>query len=75
MNRHQLATLLSLAGEQGFSGRKRLQKVVFLLQQAGCDLGCHFTLQPFGPYSLDVAHAIDEMVAAGLVIETGKQLP
>lgn len=71
MNRHQLATLISWAGEQGFSGRKRLQKVVFFLQQAGCNLGCHYTLHHFGPYSRDVADACDEMVAAGLVIETG----
>ncbi len=71
MNRHQLATLLSWAGEQGFSGRKRLQKVVFFLQQAGCDLGCHYTLHHFGPYSRDVADACDEMVAAGLIQETG----
>ncbi len=71
MNRHQLATLISWAGEQGFSGRKRLQKVVFFLQQAGCDLRCHYTLHHFGPYSRDVAHACDEMVAAGLVIEDG----
>lgn len=71
MNRHQLATLLSWAGDQGFPGRKRLQKVVFFLQQAGCDLGCHYTLHHFGPYSRDVAEACDEMVAAGLVIEKG----
>jgi uncharacterized protein YwgA len=71
MNRHQLATVLSWAGEQGFSGRKRLQKVVFFLQQAGCDLGCHYTLHHFGPYSRDVAGACDEMVAAGLIEETG----
>lgn len=71
MNRHQLATLLSWAGEQGFSGRKRLQKVVFFLQQAGCNLGCHYTLHHFGPYSRDVADACDEMVAAGLIEEKG----
>lgn len=71
MNRHQLATLLSWAGEHGFSGRKRLQKVVFFLQQAGCDLECHYTLHHFGPYSRDVADTCDEMVAAGLVEETG----
>ncbi len=71
MNRHQLATLLSWAGEQGFSGRKRLQKVVYFLQQAGCKLECHYTLHHFGPYSRDVADACDEMVAAGLVIENG----
>ncbi|MCB1100475.1 MAG: hypothetical protein KDN22_33235 [Verrucomicrobiae bacterium] len=71
MNRHQLATLLSWSGEEGFPGRKRLQKVVFFLQQAGCDLQCHYTLHHFGPYSRDVADTCDEMVAAGLVEETG----
>ncbi len=73
MNRHQLATILSWAGDQGFSGRKRLQKVVFFLQKAGCDLGCQYTLHHFGPYSRDVADACDEMVAAGLITETGGQ--
>lgn len=71
MNRHQFATLLSWAGDQGFSGRKRLQKVVFFLEQAGCDLGCHYTLHHFGPYSRDVADTCDEMVAAGLIEESG----
>lgn len=69
MNRLQLATLLSWAGDQGIKGRKRLQKVVYLLQQAGCNLDCQFTLHYFGPYSRDVADACDEMVAAGLVDE------
>lgn len=69
MNRLQLATLLSWAGESGVQGRKRLQKVVYFLQQAGCPLDCAYTLHHFGPYSLDVAHACDEMVAAGLIKE------
>lgn len=71
MNRLQLATLLSWAGDMGIQGRKRLQKVVFFLQQAGCSLDCQYTLHYFGPYSRDVADACDEMVAAGLVVETG----
>jgi len=71
MNRLQLATLLSWAGDQGLQGRKRLQKVVYLLQQAGCPLGCRFTLHHYGPYSRDVADACDEMVAAGLLEEEG----
>ncbi len=70
MNRLQLATLLSWAGESGVQGRKRLQKVVFFLQQAGCPLECHYSLHHFGPYSRDVADICDEMVAAGLVQET-----
>lgn len=70
MNRLQLATLLSWAGDRGLQGRKRLQKVVFFLQQAGCPLGCHYTLHHFGPYSRDVADICDEMVAAGLIDES-----
>lgn len=69
MNRLQLATLISWAGRSGLQGRKRLQKVVFFLQEAGCHLDCRFTLHHFGPYSRDVADACDEIVAAGLVEE------
>ena len=72
MNRLQLATLLSWAGEAGIQGRKRLQKVVFFLQQAGCELDCRYTLHHFGPYSRDVADACDEMVAAGLIEEKAR---
>ena len=71
MNRLQLATLLSWAGDNGLHGRKRLQKVVFFLQEAGCPLDCRYTLHHFGPYSRDVADRCDEMVAAGLIDETG----
>ncbi|MBI1311119.1 hypothetical protein GC176_07405 [bacterium] len=71
MNRLQLATLISWAGERGIEGRKRLQKVVFFLQQAGCPLDCQYTLHYYGPYSRDVADACDEMVTARLVTETG----
>lgn len=70
MNRLQLATLLSWAGEKGLEGRKRLQKLVFFLQQAGCPLQCQYMLHHYGPYSRDVADACDEMVAAGLIEET-----
>lgn len=71
MNRLQLATLLSWADEGGFQGRKRLQKVAYFLQAAGCPLDCQFILHHYGPYSRDVADACDELVAAGLVSETG----
>jgi len=71
MNRLQLATLLFWAGNSGMQGRKRLQKVVFFLQHAGCPLDCHFTLHHFGPYSRDVADSCDEMVGAGLIQEHG----
>lgn len=59
MNRLQLATLLSWADDQSIQGRKRLQKVVYFLQYAGCPLDCRYTLHHFGPYSRDVADACD----------------
>lgn len=71
MNRLQLATLLSWAGNAGLQGRKRLQKVVYLLQEAGCPFRCRYVLHNYGPYSRDVADACDEIVAAGLVDENG----
>lgn len=71
MNRLQLATLLSWGGEDGIQGRKRLQKVVFFLQEAGCALDCRYTLHHYGPYSRDVADRCDEMLAAGLIEEAG----
>jgi hypothetical protein len=69
MDRYQLATLSSWAGPHGIQGRKRLQKVVFFLQAAGCSLDCRFSLHHYGPYSRDVANACDEMVAVGLFQE------
>lgn len=71
MNRLQLATLLNWADETGFEGRKRLQKVIYLLQQAGCPLSSDYVLHHYGPYSRDVADLCDEMVAAGLIEERG----
>lgn len=73
MNRLQLATLLSWANDNGLQGRKRLQKVVYFLQEAGCPLDCRYTLHYFGPYSREVADRCDEMVAAGLLTETIEQ--
>ena len=70
MDRLQFATLLSWAGKEGLQGRKRLQKVVFALQQIGCPIDSHFILHHYGPYSRDVADICDEMVAADLVEES-----
>ena len=69
MDRFQLATLGSWTGDRGIQGRKRLQKVVFFLQAAGCPLDCDFTLHYYGPYSREVADVCDEMVGAGLLEE------
>ena len=67
MNRYQLAKIVHWAGT--LDTRKRMQKVVYLLQVAGCQLGADYTLHHYGPYSHDVARQTDEMVQASLLVE------
>ena len=68
MNQYQLAKLIEWAGT--LESRKRIQKVVFMLQAAHCPFMADFFLHRYGPYSQDVAQLTDEMVAAGLLKET-----
>lgn len=69
MDKYALAKLVQWSGSGGVVGRKRLQKVVYFLQQAGCTLGAEYSLHHYGPYSRDVAEACDELVASGLLDE------
>ena len=67
MNRYQLAKIVDWAGT--LETRKRMQKVVYLLQVAGCPLGADYTLHHYGPYSQELARLTDEMVQANLLDE------
>lgn len=67
MNRYQLAKIVGWAGT--FRSRKRMQKLIFLLQAAGCALDASYDLHYYGPYSQDVARLTDEMVREGLLEE------
>ena len=67
MNRYQLAKIVDWAGT--LDTRKRMQKVIYLLQVADCPLGADYTLHHYGPYSHDVARVTDEMVQASLLVE------
>src|SRR5579863_3270500 len=70
MTPYQLAKLISWAGT--LRSRKRMQKVVFLSQSAGCPFDAEYRLHHFGPYSDGVAHITDEMVQVGLLEEVEK---
>ena len=75
MDKLQLAVLTQWAedaGLHGIQGRKRMQKVVYLLQQAGCPITADYTLHHYGPYSRDVANITDVMVAEGLLAENAQ---
>ena len=67
MTRYQLAKIVSWAGN--LQARKRLQKVVYLLQSAGCPLDAEFSLHHYGPYSEELARLTDEMVRQSLLVE------
>lgn len=69
MNKYCLAKVVQWAGPVGVAGRKRLQKVVYLLQKAGFPSDAEFGLHHFGPYSRDVAEACDDLVAANVLQE------
>jgi uncharacterized protein len=70
MTRYQLAKLVEWAGT--LNSRKRLQKVVFMLQAAGCPLGADYILHHYGPYSQEVAQLSDEMAHSNLLEEVSE---
>ena len=59
MNRYQLAKIVDWVGT--FRSRKRMQKLSFTLQAAGCPLDAEYELHPYGPYSDDVARLTGEL--------------
>ncbi len=71
MTRFQLAKLVSWASP--LKTRKRLQKVVYMLQAVGCRLDTEFTLHHYGPYSEDLARLTDEMVREGFLEEVEEE--
>ncbi len=73
MTRYQLAKIVDWAGT--FQSRKRMQKLIFLLQAKGCPLDVDYDLHHYGPYSHDVALLTDQMVGAKLLTETKEALP
>ena len=67
MTRYQLAKLVQWSGT--LHSRKRLQKLVFMLQAAGCPLDAEYGLHHYGPYSQEVARLSDEMQRSSLLLE------
>jgi uncharacterized protein YwgA len=67
MTRFQLAKIVDWA--ETLHTRKRMQKVVYLLQVAGCPLETEYSLHHYGPYSQEVARLTDEMVQAEILVE------
>lgn len=67
MDKYDLAKLVQWAGT--LNTRKKMQKVVYLLQAAKCPFDADYGLHHYGPYSSDVAQTTDVMVQVGLLEE------
>jgi uncharacterized protein len=67
MTRYQLGKVVGWVGM--LHSRKRMQKLVFLLQAAGCPLDVDYDLHHYGPYSADLARLTDRMVDENLLEE------
>jgi len=65
----KLLTLLNIAGE--VKGRKKFQKIIFILQQKGADFKENFFFHYYGPFSYDLQFEIDDLVESGLINESG----
>ena len=47
--------------------KKKLQKLVYLVENKGVDLGCDYILHFYGPYSADLDYAVRDLCADGIV--------
>jgi len=65
--RYRVLALLAALGE--VRGRKKLQKIAFLLQHWGTDLQSRFTYHFYGPYSADLQALVQELAAQELLQE------
>lgn len=63
-----IARLVRVCGK--IEGRKRLQKMVHILQECGYPFRERFSFHHFGPYSSDLKMEIDSLVAHGVLSET-----
>ena len=63
-----LAMMAELPARQ-VTGKKRLQKLLHLLQLAGADIDAEFRIHHYGPFSFDVVDTIENLVLEGKVEE------
>lgn len=61
--------LIAATPNRRVEGKKRLQKLVFLLDDAGFDSGATFFLKDYGPFSREVENAADMMSIFGEILE------
>lgn len=68
-----LAILNSLPDQQ-ITGKKRLQKIVFLLKENGLDCDAEFELRNYGPFSVGVARSTETLAFTGQIDEADAEV-
>jgi len=69
MTKQEYYLLKLIVSEGEIRGRKRLQKLFYLLQYIGCPIEYRFIMHYYGPYSPDLALQVDSLVEKGLIQE------
>ncbi len=69
----QLLRLIDSLGK--VEGRKKLQKIVHILQARGYDFPQHYGYLHYGPFSSDVAAETDALVSGQLITQKGEGQP
>ncbi|MFC5066403.1 hypothetical protein [Flaviflagellibacter deserti] len=66
--------LLKAMPHKKIDGKKRLQKLAYLMASAGVDCNIQFDLRDYGPFSVEIAQAADYLTFSGLIEEDEQQL-
>jgi hypothetical protein len=66
-NSNRLLSVIKVAGE--ITGRKKLQKIIYILKNLGSDFDEKFSFHYYGPYSFDLQFEINDLVANQFLIE------
>ncbi|MGM8214953.1 YwgA family protein [Bacillaceae bacterium W0354] len=50
-------------------GRKRLQKMIYILKKCGCDFSERYSFHFYGPYSEELSTRVEELCNLGFLVE------
>lgn len=68
VNHHAIVNIINQITEKGsVPCKKKLQKIVFLIEAKQIDLGCDYGIHFYGPYSADLDFAVRELSDEGVL--------
>ena len=63
----RIATLLKLS--ENINGKIDFHKIVYIMQNNGVDFDLNFTLNVFGPYSIDLNYEIETLINQNIIVK------